>query len=79
MRAQTGRQILLTGATGFVGKVVLESLLRRRESLGITRVHVLIRPRKGRSARQRFIEEIAPAVHDAVAQERATKGTGITA
>jgi nucleoside-diphosphate-sugar epimerase len=56
--AQSGRQILLTGATGFVGKVVLESLLRRRESLGITRIHALIRPRKGRSARQRFAEEV---------------------
>ena len=61
MRAQIGRQILLTGATGFVGKVVLESLLRRRESLGITRIHALIRPHKGRSARQRFAEEIEPS------------------
>jgi uncharacterized protein YbjT (DUF2867 family) len=32
------RAVLLTGATGFVGKVVLYELLRRREELGIERV-----------------------------------------
>jgi thioester reductase-like protein len=37
------RTVLLTGATGFVGKVVLEELLRRREELGIERVLVLVR------------------------------------
>lgn len=35
--------VLLTGATGFVGKVVLEELLRRREELGIERVLALVR------------------------------------
>jgi thioester reductase-like protein len=35
--------VLLTGATGFVGKVVLEELLRRREELGIARVLALVR------------------------------------
>ena len=37
--------VLLTGATGFVGKVVLEELLRRREELDIERVLVLVRAR----------------------------------
>ncbi len=37
--------VLLTGATGFVGKVVLEELLRRRESLGVERVLALVRAR----------------------------------
>jgi nucleoside-diphosphate-sugar epimerase len=37
------RVVLLTGATGFVGKVVLESLLRRREELGVERVLALVR------------------------------------
>jgi nucleoside-diphosphate-sugar epimerase len=35
--------VLLTGATGFVGKVVLEELLRRRAELGIGRVLALVR------------------------------------
>ena len=37
--------VLLTGATGFVGKVVLEELLRRRAELGVERVLALVRAR----------------------------------
>ena len=40
--------VLLTGVTGFVGKVVLYELLRRREELGISRVSVLVRPKASR-------------------------------
>lgn len=47
-------EVLLTGATGFIGKVVLEALLRRRDELGIDRVHVLIRPNESMSARERL-------------------------
>jgi 1-acyl-sn-glycerol-3-phosphate acyltransferase len=50
---------LLTGATGFLGKVVLEELLRRREELDVERVQVLIRPRGRRSAEVRFRQEVA--------------------
>jgi nucleoside-diphosphate-sugar epimerase len=56
--SDTGHEILLTGATGFVGKVVLEALLRRREELGISCVHVLIRPGADASARERFAAEV---------------------
>jgi thioester reductase-like protein len=35
--------VLLTGATGFVGKVVLEELMRRRAELGVSRVLALVR------------------------------------
>jgi len=38
-----GRVALVTGATGFVGKVVLEELLRRRSELGLERVWLLVR------------------------------------
>ena len=31
----SGQHVLLTGGTGFVGKVVLYELIRRREALGI--------------------------------------------
>ncbi len=41
--AQLGHVVLLTGATGFVGKVVLEELVRRRHELGIARVLALVR------------------------------------
>ena len=48
------REFLLTGVTGFLGKVVLSELLRRREELDLETVHVLIRPGHGTSAEQRF-------------------------
>ncbi len=38
-----GAELLLTGATGFLGKVVLHELMQRSEELGIARVHLLIR------------------------------------
>jgi fatty acyl-CoA reductase len=59
---QPGHEILLTGVTGFVGKVVLEALLQRREALGISRIHVLIRPRNGESAKARFAAEVVPSL-----------------
>jgi alcohol-forming fatty acyl-CoA reductase len=40
--------VLLTGVTGFVGKVVLYDLLRRSEELGIARFSVLVRPKASR-------------------------------
>ena len=51
-------KILLTGATGFLGKVVLEELLRRREELGAEEIHCLIRPRRTQTAEKRFQKEI---------------------
>ena len=51
---QKGARVLLTGCTGFVGKVVLEELLRRREELGIERIYCLIRPRGRKSPEDRF-------------------------
>ncbi len=48
------REYFLTGVTGFVGKVVLAELLRRREDLGVRTVHVLIRPTNETSAEKRF-------------------------
>ena len=53
-----GRAILLTGATGFVGKVVLEELLRRSDELGISRVWLLVRAGDAEQARMRLRAEI---------------------
>jgi thioester reductase-like protein len=44
---------LITGTTGFLGKLVLEVLLRRREDLGVRRIFVIVR-RQGISAEARF-------------------------
>ena len=57
-RHNDGRHVLLTGATGFVGKVVLYELLRRSDELGIAAVSVLVRPSKTHSARARAYEQM---------------------
>ena len=54
----SGAQVLLTGVTGFVGKVVLEHLIRERDTYDVQDVHVLIRPRRGKSPKERFDERI---------------------
>jgi fatty acyl-CoA reductase len=45
--------VLLTGATGFLGKVVLHDLLFRAEDLGIERVFVVARSKRGTAASDR--------------------------
>ncbi|KFQ41424.1 Fatty acyl-CoA reductase 1, partial [Nestor notabilis] len=50
-----GKNILLTGATGFMGKVLLEKLLRSCPN--VKAVYVLIRPKAGQTAEAR-VEEI---------------------
>ena len=49
-------EILLTGANGFVGKVILALLLDRYPQA--QRVHVLVRPRGGASAAERFRTDV---------------------
>jgi fatty acyl-CoA reductase len=52
------RTVFLTGATGFLGKVVLEDLLRRREALGVGRVVTLVRASSAEVARRRLETEV---------------------
>ena len=55
------RVFLLTGVTGFLGKVLLEELVRRKEELGIQHIGVVIRPMRGLSAEERFHREVIGA------------------
>lgn len=50
--ALRGKNILFIGATGFIGKVWLASLLEDLPEIG--RVHLLIRPHRSRTALERF-------------------------
>ncbi len=58
-RTLAGRTLLVTGATGFVGKVALSMLLDRYPGVG--RVFVLVRPGVGGTAEARFFDKIAPS------------------
>ncbi|MFV8571638.1 fatty acyl-CoA reductase [Marinobacter sp. SBS5] len=53
-----GKRVLITGTSGFLGKVVLEKLMRAVPDIG--GVYLLIRAnRKHADARSRFLEEVA--------------------
>lgn len=49
-----GRQILITGATGFMGKVLVEKLLRSCPD--IETIYLLMRPKRGNDVRSRLQE-----------------------
>ena len=51
-----GKTVLLTGATGFVGKVLLEKLCRSLPD--VRRIYILIREKKGMSMQERAEREI---------------------
>lgn len=53
------RTVLLTGATGFLGKVALFEMMRRREELNLAGVVVVVRSRGTRSSADRFLKEVA--------------------
>jgi thioester reductase-like protein len=65
--------VLLTGATGFVGKVVLGELLRRREALGVERVLALVRGRDPEHADARLRGEVLASPAFAGAEPGAEK------
>ncbi|KAH8289053.1 hypothetical protein KR054_007065 [Drosophila jambulina] len=46
-----GKTVFLTGATGFLGKVVIEKLLRTTE---VRRVYILVRPKRGVKIQERI-------------------------
>lgn len=48
----TGREIFITGGSGFIGKVLIEKLLR--SCPGIKNIFVLLRPKKGKSIDERL-------------------------
>ncbi|MHB1844011.1 MAG: AMP-binding protein [Deltaproteobacteria bacterium] len=58
-RAFAGRGLVLTGATGFLGKVVLSMLLDRYPDAGP--VYVVVRPGTSGSAEERFFSKVLPS------------------
>ena len=47
-----GKSVFLTGGTGFIGKILVEKLLRGCP--GIKRIYFLVRPKKGLSCTERL-------------------------
>lgn len=47
-----GQNVFITGASGFLGKILLEKILR--SCPGVNRVYVLLRPKKGREVKERL-------------------------
>lgn len=64
-----GQHILLTGGTGFLGKVIVEKLLRCLPNIG--HIYLLVRPKKGKEPEQRLNEIFNSPLFDKV---RAQKG-----
>lgn len=62
-----GRSVFITGATGFVGKVLLEKLLR--SCPGIQKIYILLREKRGKDPRQRLEELLTCKVFDVVKKE----------
>ncbi|MEB3205377.1 MAG: SDR family oxidoreductase [Candidatus Sericytochromatia bacterium] len=50
--------VLVTGATGFIGKVLVARLLHDAEALGLKRLYVLIRPKAGCAPEERLHRDL---------------------
>lgn len=48
----TGQHVLVTGATGFLGKILIEKLLRSCPE--ISTIYLVIRPKRGKTSQQRI-------------------------
>jgi len=62
-----GRSVFVTGGTGFMGKVLLEKLLRSCPK--IATIYMLVRPKKGDDPKSRVEKLLASKVGDAVCVE----------
>ena len=58
----TDRDVFITGATGFMGKCLVEKILRSVPGEG--RVFVLVRSKKGKSAKERMEDLTGTKVRD---------------
>lgn len=56
----TGKTIFITGGSGFIGKVLIEKLLRSCPDLAL--IYVLMRPKKGKTQEERLQQLINDSV-----------------
>ena len=62
-----GSNIFVTGSTGFLGKVLIEKLLRSCN--GINRIYILLRSKRGIGSEKRFEEFIKNKVFDNIREK----------
>ncbi|NXF57508.1 FACR1 reductase, partial [Ciccaba nigrolineata] len=62
-----GKNVLITGATGFMGKVLVEKLLR--SSPEVKAVYILVRPKAGQSMQERVANMLKCKVFDRVRED----------
>ncbi|XP_022187212.2 LOW QUALITY PROTEIN: putative fatty acyl-CoA reductase CG5065 [Nilaparvata lugens] len=63
-----GREILITGGTGFIGKVLVEKLLRSCPHL--SKIYLIIRSKKGKDVRQRLNELLNASIFDNIKKQQ---------
>ncbi|XP_034234854.1 putative fatty acyl-CoA reductase CG5065 isoform X2 [Thrips palmi] len=63
-----GRSVLITGATGFMGKVLVEKLLRSCPE--VSTLYLLMRPRRGVDARHRLDDLLNTTIFDELRRSR---------
>lgn len=63
-----GKTVFITGGTGFMGKVLLEKLLRSCH--GVAKIYLLIRPKKGQNSRERLQQLLCSPVSASKKQPR---------
>lgn len=66
--------MLLTGATGYIGSLVLEKLLR---STAVGRVYVLVRPRRGASPADRLARLLCGPLFHLINEQQAKRVTAV--
>jgi len=68
LRMLHGRSIFVTGGTGFLGKVLIEKLLRFCPTMGT--IYMMVRPKKGKLPKQRLLEIFDNPLFDKVKEIR---------
>ncbi|XP_060534283.1 putative fatty acyl-CoA reductase CG5065 [Cylas formicarius] len=62
------KTVFITGGTGFMGKVLLEKLLR--SCPGVSKIYLLIRPKRGQEAQERLQQLLSSPLFDVIRKER---------